>query len=268
MVSMRTLAGKTRSQPFAKPDGLCLIRLKGLKFMQTTMNISRRFVETSSGRVHVAECGEGMPVLLLHQTPRSWDEFRDVLPRLGQSFRAIAMDTRGFGDSDGLPVEKVSIEGWATAAIELAEALGLGRFAAVGHHTGAVIALEMAAQVPDRITGLVLSAIPLVNSDRRAKHEGARMIDEVTIQPDGGHLMELWQRRAPFYPEKNRPELLHRFISDALKAGPMMVEGHRVVNRYHMEDRIGLVSCPTLILVPMLDPHVSRVARRVSAMIA
>ena len=32
-------------------------------------------------------------VLLLHQTPRSWAEYRAVLPILGTRYRAIAMDT-------------------------------------------------------------------------------------------------------------------------------------------------------------------------------
>jgi pimeloyl-ACP methyl ester carboxylesterase len=49
------------------------------------------------------EHGTGEPVLLLHQTPRSWDEYRDVLPLLGANHRAIAMDTLGFGASARRP---------------------------------------------------------------------------------------------------------------------------------------------------------------------
>ena len=42
-------------------------------------------------------------MLLLHQTPRSWDEYRDVIPILARRRRVIAMDTIGFGDSTRLP---------------------------------------------------------------------------------------------------------------------------------------------------------------------
>ena len=35
----------------------------------------------------------------------------------------------------------------------------------------------------------------------------------------------------------------------------MASEGHRVVNRYHMEDRIGLVRAPTLVMGATEDPH-------------
>src|SRR2546429_5479275 len=110
-------------------------------------SVERRFVTTRLGRIHVATAGTGFPVLLVHQTPRSWDEYRDVLPLLGRGFRVIAMDTLGFGDSDAAEGEP-SIEVWATAAFALLDALGEKEFAVVGHHTGAEIALEMAASAP------------------------------------------------------------------------------------------------------------------------
>ena len=56
-----------------------------------TPAIERTFVSLPAGRVHVATCGTGRPILLLHQTPRSWDEYREVLPLLGRKYRAIAM---------------------------------------------------------------------------------------------------------------------------------------------------------------------------------
>src|ERR1044071_10037021 len=80
--------------------------------------IERSFVRIKSGLVHVATCGAGRPILLLHQTPRSWDEYREVLPLLGTRNRAIAMDTVGFGDSQPLEAGTDSIEAWAEAAHE------------------------------------------------------------------------------------------------------------------------------------------------------
>ena len=65
-----------------------------------------RHVTLAHGPVSYAEAGAGTAaaVLLLHQTPRSWDEYRDVLPRLAAGgYRAIALDTPGFGASAPLP---------------------------------------------------------------------------------------------------------------------------------------------------------------------
>src|SRR5271169_2351017 len=113
--------------------------------------IERSFISVASGRVHLAAAGVGRPILLLHQTPRSWDEYREVLPLLGRHHRAIAMDSMGFGDSDPLPPGTISIESLAVAAHEVLVALGHRRAVVVGHHTGAAIATEIAAAYPDSV---------------------------------------------------------------------------------------------------------------------
>jgi pimeloyl-ACP methyl ester carboxylesterase len=224
----------------------------------------RRFVPAAHGTMHVASCGAGPAILLLHQTPRSWDEYRDVLPLLGRHHQAIAIDTPGFGGSD--PVVVPGIEAWAAAAWETLDALGVGRAVLVGHHTGAVIALEMAASQPGRAAALILSSCPMVDAPRRAAHAGHRVIDDVERRPDGAHLVELWSRRAPYYPPGDIG-LLERFVADALRAGPLAVAGHQVVNAYRMEDRIGQIACPTLVIDAAADPHAHPAAARIAAAI-
>jgi pimeloyl-ACP methyl ester carboxylesterase len=233
----------------------------------TYPRIERRFVQTKRARIHLAAIGSGQPLLLLHQTPRSWAEFRHALPLLGQRYRAIAMDTVGFGDSDTLPADEDSIESWAGCAFDLLDELGMADAAIAGHHTGAAIAIEMAAARPERVRALVLSAPPYVDAARRAAFGGKKIIDDVIPNSDGGHLLELWQMRQPFYPSGDI-DLLERFLVDAIKAGRMAAEGHRVVNRYVMETRLPLVRCPTLVISPTADPHAHPVAGKVVAAIA
>lgn len=214
----------------------------------------RQFIPTSAGPLHVASMGEGLPVLLLHQTPRSWDEFRDVLPLLAPRYRAVAIDTLGFGESCKPPPSEHSIERWAQLALEVMDQLGIRKAAVVGHHTGAVTAMEIAAAAPERVAALVLSSCPYNDAARRSAHAGKRNIDDVDVRPDGAHLQELWQRRQPYYPDGDT-DLLNRCIMDALRAGAMASHGHLVVRNYRMEDRIGLVRSPTLVLRAGRDPH-------------
>lgn len=218
------------------------------------MTLQCSWIETAQGCIHLARCGQGFPVLLLHQTPRSWDEYRDVLPRLGRHFEVLAMDTVGYGLSppftEGLP----TVERWAAAALALLDALGIERVAVVGHHTGAVIAMEMAALASQRVAALVLSSCPMVDAERRARHGDHAVVDQVTRRADGSHLLELWRMRQPFYPEGDI-DLMERFMIDALRAGERAAQGHLCVNRYRMEDRIGRVSCPTLLVGATDDPH-------------
>ena len=210
------------------------------------------YADTRYGQLHYAECGSGAPVLLLHQTPRSADEYREVLPLLGARFHAVAMDTIGFGASARAPEH--SIEAYADAALAFLDARGLGPVYLAGHHTGGVIAVEVAARAPERIRRLVLSATPYVDAEARAARRGRPSVDRVEPRPDGTHLAELWQRRQAFYPQ-SRPDLLHRFVRDALAVWPDVEHGHAAVSAYRMEDRIGLIRCPALCIGAAADPH-------------
>ena len=214
--------------------------------------LRRGFADTPEGPIHYAEAGSGPPVLCLHQTPRSWDEFRDVIPRLGRRFRALAMDTVGYGDSYR-PAEPASIEGYARAVVRFLDAMQIGRTSLVGHHTGGVIALEVAAVHPERVERLVLSSCPYVDAAERARRKGRPLVDDVPFRPDGGHLPELWAGRRPYYPP-DRADLTRRFVLDALKAGERLADGHRAVSAYAMELKAGLVRAPTLVLAGSEDP--------------
>jgi len=219
--------------------------------------IRRAFADISSGQIHYAACGdEAAPVvLLLHQSPRSWREFQTVLPLLGKRWRAIAMDTVGFGDSDPLPGE-ATVERWAAAARELLDALSISRAHVVGHHTGGVIALEMAAAFPQRVASLVLSSIFYNDAAFREERTRRPQVDKVAFSAHGHHLTALWQGRQAFYPP-DRPDLLQAFLADALRAADDPHEGHAIVGAYRMEERINLVKHATLIMCSECDPTAS-----------
>lgn len=206
------------------------------------------YVDTPNGQVHFAECGSGEPIVCLHQTPRSVDEFTELLPRLGR--RAVALDTAGFGGSS--PVAEMSIETLAEVVVAALDALGIERTALLGHHTGGVIAVEVAARHPDRVSALILSSTPYVDAAARVSRRTRPPIDEVAPAADGSHLTELWNRRAWFYPA-GRGDILARFVIDALRAGPRLEEGHRAVSRYRMEEATPLITAPTLLIGASAD---------------
>ena len=222
--------------------------------------VRRAFADLPHGQVHYASCGDpGLPaVLLLHQSPRSWTEYRDVLPLLGRDFHAIAMDTAGFGDSAPLHGQP-SIERWAEVAVHLLDSLGILKAHVVGHHTGGVIAVELAAVHGRRVRSLVLSSTPYTNEPFRVARAQRPPIDHVGFSADGAHLTALWRRRQGFYP-KDRPQLLQAFVADALKVSGDVEGGHRAVASYRMEDRIAGLAGRRVLLVhapddPFASPH-------------
>lgn len=218
------------------------------------MKVQRAYADLPHGQVHYAQCGanDAPAVLLLHQTPRSWTEYREVLPLLGERYRAVAMDTAGFGASDP-PEGAASIEAWAAVAARFLAALGIAQAHVVGHHTGGVIAIELAARHGSRVRSLVLSSTPYTDAEFRRVRAERPPIDAVEPSEDGTHLAALWRKRQGFYPP-GRPDLLEAFVRDALQVGGDVEGGHRAVASYRMEDRIAAVTQPTLVVRAGADP--------------
>lgn len=212
----------------------------------------RRYVSTPLGDLHVRDEGSGdATFLLLHQTPRSMDEFAELIPLLAPHGRVLAMDMLGFGLSATNPAPQ-TIESMAQGSSALLDALVVRTVIAIGHHTGAAVAMELAASDP-RVQAVVLSSPPWADAHFRTAHADGPGVDEATPSADGHHLIELWNGRMPYYPQ-DRPDLLDRFIRDALAPGIDPVEGHRACARYVMEERAPLVHCPVLLIGAGRDP--------------
>src|SRR5262245_56903400 len=156
-------------------------------------------------------------MLLLHQTPRSADEYRELIPLLAPHRRVLAMDTPGFGGSE--PIEHpLSIERLAAAAADFLDAMGVGEATVLGHHTGGVIGIELAASQPARVAQLIVSGTPFLDPAMRTALANRPELDAFELDADGLHLTQLWEGRRGMYPD-NRPDLLTRFVVDALRAG-------------------------------------------------
>lgn len=209
------------------------------------------YVDTPLGQLHYAESGAGDPIILLHQTPRSLDEFAEVQPLLAKNMRVISMDMYGFGQSHKFNPPQ-TIEKYAEGVLALAKALKLDNFSILGHHTGMFVASEVASIAPEKIKALVLSSGDFVDDDFREAMKSLD-VDTADTREDGGHLVELWRKRLQMYP-LGHPDILNRFIRDALTPGVIPLEGHLACARYKMEKRVPLVTAPILLLAATEDP--------------
>jgi pimeloyl-ACP methyl ester carboxylesterase len=114
--------------------------------------------------LHVAECGAGPPVLLLHGFPELWYSWRHQLPVLADAgFRAVAPDLRGFGDSSApAAIEAYSLQDVSGDLLALLDALGEERAVVVGHDWGAAVAWQLALEHPHRVLAVVGLSVPFV----------------------------------------------------------------------------------------------------------
>ena len=122
---------------------------------RTLYPFESRWFESSVGRVHYVDEGEGRPLLLMHGNPDWSFLYRKMIPLLTPHFRCIAMDYPGFGlsvhpaDYRYLPSEHAKI------VAELVEHLDLQDAVLVGQDWGGPIGYDIASRMPERFTGLV-----------------------------------------------------------------------------------------------------------------
>ena len=101
----------------------------------------------------------GAPVVLLlhglgHWTDAAWGR---LVPRLDPAARYVAFDLPGFGDSEK-PETAYDLPFFRRVLDDAVAALGLERFALVGHSLGGFLAADYAGRRPERVTRLVLIA--------------------------------------------------------------------------------------------------------------
>jgi pimeloyl-ACP methyl ester carboxylesterase len=109
--------------------------------------------------------GSGLPVVLLHTNSSSSAIYQPLLDSaLGQQYRLIAVDFPGHGDSSDAdePQRDYTIPAYARQVSALIAALELKQAAVIGCSLGGHVALELAAQQPDQVCGLIIMGTPPV----------------------------------------------------------------------------------------------------------
>ena len=126
-----------------------------------------RFVDTSEGRVHLVEAGQGPPLVLIHGLGGQLQHFTYALVgRLADDFHVIVVDRPGSGYSE----RGANAAGLAAQARQIHEAwraLGVERPWLVGHSLGGTVALALAEDYPNDVSGLALLA-PLTAQESEA----------------------------------------------------------------------------------------------------
>jgi 3-oxoadipate enol-lactonase len=108
-------------------------------------------------RIHIAytDEGKGAPLVFIHGFPLNREAWAKQIPVLKSSYRVIAPDLRGFGESETTG-GTVPMSRFAADLYALLEHLGTGPVILVGHSMGGYVALAFAQAYPQLLAGLVL----------------------------------------------------------------------------------------------------------------
>jgi pimeloyl-ACP methyl ester carboxylesterase len=115
-------------------------------------------------RLKTAIGGQGSPIILLHGFPQTHLMWRHVAPALAGHHTVICPDLRGYGASSK-PADDYSKRTMAADIVGLADVLGIGTFALIGHDRGAHVAFRAGLDHPDRVSHLgILDIVPTLDT--------------------------------------------------------------------------------------------------------
>ena len=199
---------------------------------------------------HDTQTGAGVPMVLLHQAPMSHRQFNAVYGLLSaRGVRAIGIDTPGFGMSDPTPfVPQVS--DWASSVVAVLDHLKIPRADMVGHHTGSLIATEVALQFPKRVHKVVLNGpFPITESERKLFLDDLQKSEvDFEYRTDGSHLAESFVKRSKFFGPDADPRHITRMQVEKFQGFGPFWYGHNAAYRYDHASTLPRITQPTLIL--------------------
>lgn len=203
-----------------------------------------RRIAGPSGKLGVDDGGSGPAVVFLHSLAGNTGQWSAQLEHLRPARRAVALDLRGHGRSEPPADGEYRIEAQVRDVAAVADALGLERFALVGHSLGAGVALEYAGAHPERITHLVL-ADPIGDGTQTPRSEVEPFLEALDSPGYVETIEGYWSSIAG-----SDGAVLERLLAD-LRATPRdtVVRGLHAVMAYDPKPALARLRPPTLAIV-------------------
>ena len=119
-----------------------------------------KFVDVNGVRLHYVERGSGDPLVLLHGNGSMIQDFETsgLIDMAASSYRVIVFDRPGYGYSERPRGAPWTADAQARLIHDALVELGVKSAIVLGHSWGASVAVSLALQNPDFVSGLVLAS--------------------------------------------------------------------------------------------------------------
>ncbi|MDB9525185.1 alpha/beta hydrolase [Oscillatoria sp. CS-180] len=123
--------------------------------------LQHQFIKTNGIQLHYVTQGTGPLFLFLHGFPEFWYTWRHQIPVFAEQFTVVALDLRGYNDSDKPPnVSDYAMSELVKDISGVIAALGYERCILAGHDWGGAIAWSFAYTYPEQVEKLIILNCP------------------------------------------------------------------------------------------------------------
>jgi len=132
-------------------------RVADLAIAETLLREPERWLDLGHSRLPYWVIGQGPDLVLVHGWPVDARTWRRIVPMLAEQFTCHLIDLPGAGRSTWTPDTPRGCDGLTTSLAQAVERMELGeRFGFVAFDSGGGFARKVAAELPERVVGLVL----------------------------------------------------------------------------------------------------------------
>jgi len=119
------------------------------------------YIVTNGVKLHYVTQGEGPLMLMLHGFPEFWYSWRHQIPEFAKNFKVVALDLRGYNDSDKPEDKSAYVMAEFIKDVEgVIKGLGYDKCILVGHDWGGAIAWNFAYAHPEMVERLIVLNLP------------------------------------------------------------------------------------------------------------
>jgi 3-oxoadipate enol-lactonase len=221
----------------------------------------RHMVNLDGLHLSILEAGTGDPLVFVHGVVTTSNIFPKYVGAYQPDFRGLAVDLRGYGDSDK-PTTGFTIEHFANDLIKLADVMHIKKAVWVGVSMGGMILQRLALDHPERVRALVLVSTT----------DGAMILDRdiPTIGAPRDYTQVSKEMIIDSFPP-NTPAATYQPLLDRIPTWNATVirEALTSMSQFNVHGRLSRIIAPTLIMVGAKDGVATpAIAKGIQAQIA
>jgi pimeloyl-ACP methyl ester carboxylesterase len=219
-------------------------------------------------RLHYVIAGAGPLLLLLHGFPEFWYSWRHQIPLLAQHYTVVALDLRGYNESEKpRRVKDYRLSILIDDITGLIESLGEKQAIVAGHDWGGAVAWGVAIARPETIQKLIILNMPhprllvqhlLTNPRQRARSWYVfffqlPLLPELALRANNFQAVQAMFLRTSINPATFDQEVLRQYRNALAKPGALTaaLNYYRAAGRYGLLSQIdsaSVVQHPTLVI--------------------
>jgi pimeloyl-ACP methyl ester carboxylesterase len=209
------------------------------------------FHSTEAALAYIEGPPNDLPLILLHGLASRWQPFQSILPALSVKYHVFALDFRGHGQSSHTP-GAYRLDDYTRDILQFIACQVQKPVVVYGHSLGALVGINLAAQQPQWVRGLILGDPPLYHHDTLTQNTFwlaafIELLEFKNAHPDPDE-MEAWlAQNYPGMSSERRAERVHSLETvdpDVVRA----VVSNTQMEGISLATLVPRITCPVLLL--------------------